>query len=366
MSTFKKLFASIAAIMIVVSTAPVAVFGQTSRSAEYQDAYAYAFANGITTMPSIDAANLAGTTTRGQAAKFFVNFAESRSNTKTNSNCTFSDLAPIAGTDLAAFAVEACEYGLMGINTNGIFKPNGTLSRAEFGTILSRVLFGSLYDGGNPYYAAHLTALNNTTPPLMNDLSAPEREIIRADAMLLLFRASTADLDNALPGFCNDPETMLACLVIDPDGAMGLCPAACLGEEVEEVTPNPLQGDGALQATNVSTFVNNTTIPMASATVIGKVMLSASADDVVINSLTFKHGGFGDRADVSVTLYMESGEGMSSVSNKRTISSEDLVVLNLTSPVVVKKGGSETLLIVVDTSGAETHNAEHTFMLEKA
>lgn len=290
MGTFKKLFASIAAVMIVVSTAPVAVFGQTSWSQEYQDAYAYAYANGITTMSSIDAANLAGTTTRAQAAKMFVEFAKSMGQTAdTSASCSFSDLASVADTDLEDFAVEACQMGLMGIGTNGIFNPMGVLSRAEFGTVLSRVLFGDVYNGGNPFYAAHLNALNQAG--LMNDLSNPERSIMRGDAMLLLYRSSTADLEGVTPAFCQDIETVFAC-TIDPDGSMGLCPAACIaGEEgEEEVTPNPLQGDGMLQVSNVSTFVNGTTIPRASATVVGKVMVSASADDVALNSITLKHG----------------------------------------------------------------------------
>ena len=299
MGTFKKLFASIAAVMIVVSTAPVAVFGQTSRSAEYQDAYAYAFDNGITTMGSIESANLAGTTTRGHAAKMFSEFAMSMGQTAdTESNtCNFNDLGPVAGTDLETYAVTACQLGLMGINTNGIFNPNGVLSRAEFGTVLSRVLFGDTYNGGNPFYSAHLNALNQAG--LMNDLSNPERSIMRGDAFLLLSRASSADLET--PGFCADIETVFAC-TIDPDGSMGLCPAACLGGTEPTDPTDPEQ----VKAGNLGASLSSSTAPaMSVPTVASRIpfltaRLSASSNDITVNTVTVKRVGLGSNNGLSL------------------------------------------------------------------
>ena len=118
MSTFKKLFASIAAVMIVVSTAPVAVFGQASRTAEQQGSYDFAFDNGLTTMaPS--AARLNDHTTRGEFAKIISNYSMNvlGLTADADAQCGFSDLASVAGTDLADYAVTACQLGLMGINT---------------------------------------------------------------------------------------------------------------------------------------------------------------------------------------------------------------------------------------------------------
>ncbi|HBB04145.1 TPA: hypothetical protein DCZ39_04610 [Patescibacteria group bacterium] len=40
----------------------------------------------------------------------------------------------------------ACQLGIMGINSS-LFNPNGIVTRAEFGTVLSRSLYGNLYDG---------------------------------------------------------------------------------------------------------------------------------------------------------------------------------------------------------------------------
>jgi hypothetical protein len=49
----------------------------------------------------------------------------------------------------------------MGVGTT-LFKPKASVTRAEFGTTLSRALYGDLYNGGTPYYyTAHLAALKN-------------------------------------------------------------------------------------------------------------------------------------------------------------------------------------------------------------
>lgn len=346
MGTFKKLFASIAAVMIVVSTAPVAVFGQTSRSAEYQDAYAYAFANGITTMGSIDAANLAGTTTRGQAAKMFVEFAKSLGQTAdTSASCSFSDLAPVAGTDLEGFAIEACQMGLMGINTNGIFNPNGVLSRAEYGTILSRVLFGDTYNGGNPFYAAHLNALNQAG--LMNDLSNPERAIMRGDAFLLLYRASEADLEGVTPGFCADIETVFAC-TIDPDGSMGLCPAACLGGSETE-TPGEeteVKAGGLSVSLNSASLANNSQIPQAGTVRFAVVDFSASSSsDVNLKSVEIAKVGLATIPSSTRVWFEKDGVR---VTGRAAFTSEGKAVLSFAPALKVKANGTETLDLFVE------------------
>lgn len=352
MGTFKKLFASIAAVMIVVSTAPVAVFGQTSRSAEYQDAYAYAFANGITTMGSIDAANLAGTTTRGQAAKMFVEFAKSLGQTAdTSASCSFSDLAPVAGTDLEGFAIEACQMGLMGINTNGIFNPNGVLSRAEYGTILSRVLFGDTYNGGNPFYAAHLNALNQAG--LMNDLSNPERAIMRGDAFLLLYRASEADLEGVTPGFCADIETVFAC-TIDPDGSMGLCPAACLGGSETE-TPGEeteVKAGGLSVSLNSASLANNSQIPQAGTVRFAVVDFSASSSsDVNLKSVEIAKVGLATIPSSTRVWFEKDGVR---VTGRAAFTSEGKAVLSFAPALKVKANGTETLDLYVELAAPGT------------
>lgn len=305
MGTFKKLFASIAAVMIVVSTVPVAVFGQTSRSTEYQDAYAYAFANGITTMPSINSARLADTTTRAEFAKMASAYAENvlGRTPNTSAPCSFSDLAPVAGTDLADYAVKACQLGLMGIGTNGIFDPMKVLSRAEAFTVISRMFYGDKYNGGNPYYAAHMNALQKAG--LVNDLSNPTRPIIRGDVMLVLKRSSEADL-SVTPGLCSDVETVFAC-TIDPDGSMGLCPAAC----VSGSTPTPSDSDsGEVKAGSLNlslgagTPANGASIPSVGTVPFAAIAFNAGSSDIRVHSVTVERFGLGQRSDID-RVYFE-------------------------------------------------------------
>jgi len=74
----------------------------------------------------------------------------------------------------------------MGVNITH-FNPNGEMSRAEFGTVLSRILRGNTYNTntGN-YYEHHLNKLKNSQ--IMNDISNPIAKEIRGYVMLMLMR----------------------------------------------------------------------------------------------------------------------------------------------------------------------------------
>lgn len=55
----------------------------------------------------------------------------------------------------------------MGVDAEGnalaIFNPDRTVMRAEFATVLSRVLYGDLYNqSGSDFYSAHLGALQQS------------------------------------------------------------------------------------------------------------------------------------------------------------------------------------------------------------
>lgn len=80
----------------------------------------------------------------------------------------------------------------MGLNANGTpkntFDPNAIVTRAQFGTILSRVIRGSQYNGGNPYYSSHLLALKNEN--IMTKISNPTKvDEIRGYVMIMMKRA---------------------------------------------------------------------------------------------------------------------------------------------------------------------------------
>jgi hypothetical protein len=74
MKTFKKLFSVSAIVALLGTLAPMYAFG-ASYTDEEQEAYAYAYDKGITTMTSIDNANMAGNLTRIAMAKMIANYA---------------------------------------------------------------------------------------------------------------------------------------------------------------------------------------------------------------------------------------------------------------------------------------------------
>lgn len=64
--------------------------------------------------------------------------------------CEFTDLGTQT-EEMQTYIIQACQLGLMGVNTS-LFNPNDAVSKANFVTIFSRMLFGTMYDNGDPYY----------------------------------------------------------------------------------------------------------------------------------------------------------------------------------------------------------------------
>ena len=178
-------------------------------SQELQDAYNWAYGKSITTMSSIDNANMYGAVTRAELAKMLANWAKDAGKTPdTSAACTFTDTASVKG-DLATAIVEACQLGLMGQGITA-FRPYDTISRAEFGTALSRALWGNKYEGGNPYYAKHLEALR--AAGIMNQISnAESTKEVRGYVMLMLMRSEGSEGSSASETDCDDPLVALAC-----------------------------------------------------------------------------------------------------------------------------------------------------------
>ena len=169
----KKMLTSLSAMVVAVSMiCPTAsVFGATY-SEELQGAYNWAYSKGVTTMNSIDNANMYGAITRAEMAKMLSVYAESSLGitADTSKACTFTDIDSVKG-DLHDFIIKSCQLGIMGQGITA-FRPYDTLSRAEFGTALSRVLWGDKYEGGTPYYANHLNALK--AAGIMNQIANAE------------------------------------------------------------------------------------------------------------------------------------------------------------------------------------------------
>ena len=144
------------------------------------DSYIWAFDNNITTINEFDKANPDGTITRWLLAKVVVNYIENvlwkEIPLDTSTQCNWEDdIKEWKSEEIKFYAEKACALWVMGIKTKK-FEPNKIVSRAEFGTILSRILWWNKYDVKNPtrknwYYTNHLKVLQENG--IMNDIDNP-------------------------------------------------------------------------------------------------------------------------------------------------------------------------------------------------
>lgn len=97
----------------------------------------------------------------------------------------FDDIAD-QSTEMKLYIRLACQLGLMGVGIND-FNPNGEVTRAEFGTVLSRALYGDANNAeGGMYYIKHLNALKANN--IITNIN-PWLKEIRGYVMLMLMRA---------------------------------------------------------------------------------------------------------------------------------------------------------------------------------
>ncbi|MEI6672488.1 MAG: hypothetical protein WCL02_03930 [bacterium] len=110
--------------------------------------------------------------------------------------------------------------GLMGVGISK-FNPDAVVTRAQFGTVLSRALYGDMYNEGTPYYSNHLQALKQAG--IMTNISNPDATEVRGYVMLMMMRASSlVEESPSSNSTCDTQETQLLCLVGSLD-----CPAEC-------------------------------------------------------------------------------------------------------------------------------------------
>ncbi|MCX6823257.1 MAG: hypothetical protein NTX91_04695 [candidate division SR1 bacterium] len=164
----------------------------SSFSQELNNSYLRAYSYRITTIPTIQGANIKGVLTRKDMAKMMSNFALNvmGKDVSHGAACTFSDLQSLS-KETQYYAMVVCRLGLMGYANDGVtlnknFYPDQEVDRAQFGTILSRLLRGEKYNGGMPYYQKHLAALK--LEGIMTQIQAPHQEELRGRVMLMLYR----------------------------------------------------------------------------------------------------------------------------------------------------------------------------------
>ena len=167
-------------------------------SEEQIAAYTWAFENGITTINDIEKAKLSDWLTRAQLAKMMSQYMTNVL-WKTPAEVEKVEYADVDSSlgDLADFIQVAYAYKIMWINADGTpikkFNPKGQVTRAEYATVFSRVLFGDRFNKSEwKYYEDHLAALKKVGI-LTND--EPTIKEVRGWVMLMMYRSSNVDLE---------------------------------------------------------------------------------------------------------------------------------------------------------------------------
>lgn len=187
-----------------------------SYSEELQGAYNYAYQMGLTTQPTIDSADMYGSLTRIAFAKMISSYVLQLGlqTPNTSLECSFSDVSTALDAQYNNWVTTLCQLGLVG-NWTQNFRPFDLITRAEFGTMLSRAIWGDANNGGEPYYINHLNALKSAG--IMNNIN-PNIIEIRGYVMLMLQRTH----ENVIANICQLPENVLACSLMLND-----CPSQC-------------------------------------------------------------------------------------------------------------------------------------------
>lgn len=192
-----------------------------SYSEELQGAYNYAYQMGLTTQPTIDSADMYGSLTRIAFAKMISSYVLQLGlqTPNTSLECSFSDVSTALDAQYNNWVTTLCQLGLVG-NWTQNFRPFDLITRAEFGTMLSRAIWGDANNGGEPYYINHLNALKSAG--IINNIN-PNMTEIRGYVMLMLQRAH----ENVIANICQTPENVLACSLHLASCPMQCRPAIC-------------------------------------------------------------------------------------------------------------------------------------------
>ncbi len=157
-------------------------------SEEFKNAYMFAHGMGITTKDTIEDADMEWILKRAHMAKMMSVYAikSLKLTPNTWTLCIFNDVAH-QSTEMKFYITLACQLGLMGVSITD-FNPEWQVTRAEFGTVLSRALRGTAYNNTwLIYYSNHLNALKNNN---IIKNSNPYLKELRWYVMLMLMRAN--------------------------------------------------------------------------------------------------------------------------------------------------------------------------------
>ena len=168
-------------------------------ASEQNDAYLWACQHNITTIRTIQEVRLDQPLTRAELAKIMSVYAMKEYHLKPlkAGAVNYKDVNADLG-DLADYIQLAYQLQIMGINADGTpiqaFEPHKLVSRAEFATVLSRVIWGNKHNiSGEDRYSAHLQALKKYEI-ITSDIPANRWEL-RGRALLMLHRNAQSPVE---------------------------------------------------------------------------------------------------------------------------------------------------------------------------
>ena len=163
---------------------------QQTHTDEFQQAYDFARKNNITTMNTIEDAKMNGYMTRIEMAKMLSQYAINILHQTPDLSkwmVNFKDVTDKMDKEYDDAVTLAYELWIMGINMpNNKFRPNDYVTRAEFATALSRMLYGT-EDWRPNYYSTHIEKLKSEWIMTILNLNMLE---VRWYVMIMLIRAS--------------------------------------------------------------------------------------------------------------------------------------------------------------------------------
>lgn len=156
-------------------------------SRELNNAFEFAHRNQITTMDDINKADMNWPLIRIAMAKMLSQYAINilKKTPDTTKTCKFDDVSEQLDADYNNWVTLACQLGIMWVWIKN-FRPYDEVTRAEFGTALSRMLFW-LADWTDKYYSTHLKQLKEKWI-ISND--NPDLKELRWYVMLMLMRSA--------------------------------------------------------------------------------------------------------------------------------------------------------------------------------
>ena len=159
---------------------------------EFQQAYEFAHENGITTKNTIESADMNGKLTRIAMAKMLSQYAinilwktPDTSNTK-----KFDDVSDKRDADYDNWVMFAYQLWIMWQNMANNFRPDDEVTRAEFATALSRMLYWTSdgeYKSTDKYYTNHMKKLVQEWIITNDDAKMKE---LRWYVMIMLMRSA--------------------------------------------------------------------------------------------------------------------------------------------------------------------------------